>query len=160
LFGHGGSIFARGILAGMKCLRVFTLLVVAVSCLASGIGAMARQASAPAVYSGRTGEHPPAIRAWFVRIILPRPTFDKDMTPAEAKLMHAHHAYWLREFKAGVCVFGGPIFDSKGQYGVVVILALNEDEARAIASDDPSVKAGLNRVEITEMQIAFPPKKS
>jgi len=80
------------------------------------------------------------------------------MTAAEGKLMHAHHAYWLREFKAGVCVFGGPVLDAKGEYGVVVILAANEDEARDIASNDPSVKAGLNHIEVAQMQIAFPPK--
>jgi uncharacterized protein len=147
-------------LAGMKCLRVFTLFVLAASSLASGFGAMAQPASVSTASAGQAGEQQPAKRAWFVRIILPRPTFDKDMTPAEGKLMHAHHAYWLREFKAGVCVFGGPILEPKGQYGVVVILAASEDEARVIASNDPSVKAGLNRVEITEMQIAFPPKKS
>lgn len=82
------------------------------------------------------------------------------MTPAEGKLMKEHHDYWLGEYKAGVCVFGGPVLDSEGVYGVVVILATNEDEARAIASDDPSVKAGLNHIELAEMQLAFPPKKS
>lgn len=80
------------------------------------------------------------------------------MTAAEGKLMKEHHAYWLEEYEAGVCVFGGPVLDSKGLYGVVVILATNEDEARAIVGHDPSVKAGLNHIELAEMQVAFPPK--
>jgi uncharacterized protein YciI len=100
----------------------------------------------------------PAQKSWFVRLIPPRPTFDKDMTDAEGKLMDLHFAYWKDEFAKGVCVFGGPVFDSKGVYGVLAIRAATEDEARAIASADPSVKAGMNRIEVSEMRIAFLPK--
>ena len=50
----------------------------------------------------------------------------------------------------GVCVFGGPVFDPKGVYGVLAIRAATEDEARALASADPSVKAGLNRIEVRD----------
>jgi uncharacterized protein YciI len=55
----------------------------------------------------------------------------------------------------GVCVFGGPVLDSRGVYGVLAVWAAGEDEARALAAADPSVKAGLNRIEVAEMRIAF-----
>lgn len=98
------------------------------------------------------------MKSWFVRLIPPRPTFDKDMTDAENKLMELHFAYWKDQFTKGVCVFGGPVLDPTGVYGVLALRVATEDEARAIASADPSVKAGLNRIEVSEMKIAFLPK--
>ena len=52
-------------------------------------------------------------------------------------------------------MFGGPVLDPKGVYGILVIAATSEDEARDLAAADPSVKAGLNRIEVAEMRIAF-----
>ena len=36
----------------------------------------------------------PAMKDWFIRLIPPRPTFDKDMTEAEHKLMEQHFVRW------------------------------------------------------------------
>lgn len=80
------------------------------------------------------------------------------MTDAELQLMKEHYVYWEDQFKKGVCLFGGPVFDPKGVYGVLVVVAASEDEARAIGSADPSVKGGVNRLEVAEMKVAFPPK--
>jgi uncharacterized protein YciI len=90
-----------------------------------------------------------------IRLIPPRPTFDKDTTEAEQKLMDQHFLYWKGLLEKGVCVFGGPVLDSRGVYGVLAVWAAGEDEARALAAADPSVKAGLNRIEVAEMRIAF-----
>jgi hypothetical protein len=38
---------------------------------------------------------------------------------------------------------------------VLYLFAATEEEARAIADADPSAKAGLNRMEVAEMKIAF-----
>ncbi len=100
----------------------------------------------------------PAMKTWFLRLIPPRPTFDKDMTDAEGALMEQHFLYWKGLFDKGVCLFGGPVLDPRGVYGVLAIRAATEDEARALADGDPSVKAGLNRMEVAEMKIAFLPK--
>jgi uncharacterized protein YciI len=100
----------------------------------------------------------PAQKTWLIRLILPRPTFDKDMNEAEQKLMEQHFVYWKGLFEKGVCLFGGPVLDPHGVYGVLVVEAASEDEARAIAAADPSVKAGANRIEVAEMRVAFPPK--
>jgi len=82
-------------------------------------------------------------------------TFANDMTETELALMNAHFVYWKDMFEKGVCLFGGPVFDPKGVYGILAIQAATEDEARAIASADPSVKGGVNHIEVAEMRIAF-----
>jgi uncharacterized protein len=97
----------------------------------------------------------PAMRTWFVRLIPPRPTFDKDATPGEQELMRQHFLYWKDLFDKGVCVFGGPVLDPRGVYGVLAIRAATENEARALADGDPTVKAGVNRMEVAEMKIVF-----
>ena len=99
----------------------------------------------------------PVMKTWFLRLIPPRPTFDKDMTDAEGALMEQHFLYWKAQFDKGVCVFGGPVLDPRGVYGVLAIRAATEEEARALADGDPSVKAGLNKMEVAEMKIAFLP---
>lgn len=92
---------------------------------------------------------------WFVRLIPPRTTFIHDMTEAEGKLMKEHFAYWSDQFAKGVLLIGGPVLDPKGPYGVLVIKASNLGEATAIAAADPSVKGGVNHIEVAEMQVAF-----
>jgi uncharacterized protein YciI len=108
-----------------------------------------------AAQSAPASQLPPARKAWFIRLIPPRPTFDKDTTGAEQKLMDQHFLYWNGLFEKGVCVFGGPVLDPTGVYGVLAVWAAGEEEARALADADPSVKAGLNRIEVAEMRIAF-----
>jgi len=108
-----------------------------------------------AAQSAPASQLPPAQKAWFIRLIPPRPTFDKDTTEAEQKLMDQHFLYWNGLFEKGVCVFGGPVLDPSGVYGVLAVWAAGEDEARALAAADPSVKAGVNRIEVAVMRIAF-----
>ena len=96
-----------------------------------------------------------APKTYFVRLILPRPTFIQDMTETESKLMKEHLAYWSDQFAKGVLLIGGPVLDPKGPFGVIVIRAASLDEATAIAAADPSVKGGVNHIEVAEMQVAF-----
>ena len=95
------------------------------------------------------------MKIWFVRLFPPRLTFHKDMNDAEQKLMHQHFVYWSDQFAKSVCLFGGPVLDPRGVYGVLAIRAATLDDASSIASADPSVKAGLNRIDVAEMKIAF-----
>lgn len=131
----------------MKARLIFPVLF----CLACGVAAGHAQQGVK--------ENPatpqPAAKNYFIRIIPPRPTFAHDMTPEESKLMQAHYAYWSDEFMRGVCLFGGPVLDPKGVYGVLVIKAGSQDQATAIAAADPSVKEGLNRIEVAEIQVTF-----
>jgi uncharacterized protein YciI len=132
--------------------RTICLLFAALLVSTAGMGAQAPAADQKPVPAA------PAMRTWFLRLIPPRPTFDKDMTDAEGALMEQHFIYWKTQFDKGVCVFGGPVLDPRGVYGVLAIRAATEEEARALADGDPSVKAGLNKMEVAEMKIAFLPK--
>jgi uncharacterized protein len=113
-------------------------------------------ATAPALTSTPNPAKPP-MKSWLIRIIPPRPTFDKDSTPAEDALMNQHFAYWKDLNDKGICIFGGPVLDPKGVFGIIVVRAATKDEASALAAGDPSVKAGLNKNEIAEMVVAFIP---
>jgi uncharacterized protein YciI len=133
----------------MKFLILATVLLSACS-----VSAPAQQPAAPSTSAQPAA---PAKKAWFIRLIPPRSTFVQDMTDAEKNLMEQHFLYWKGMFEKGVCVFGGPVLDPKGVYGVLAIMASSEEEARAIAADDPSVKGGVNHIEVAEMRIAFLP---
>jgi uncharacterized protein YciI len=113
-------------------------------------------AAAPAASPSPTEAKPP-MKSWLIRIIPPRPTFDKDSMPAEDALMEQHFAYWKDLNDKGVCIFGGPVLDPKGVYGIIVVRAVDEDGARALGDGDPSVKAGLIKIDVAEMKVAFVP---
>ena len=117
-------------------------------------GGLTFSAQAPSA-NANPKEAAPVMKTFFIRIIPPRPTFDKDASPAEQARMDAHYVYWKDLFDKGVCVFGGPVLDPKGVYGVLAVEAASEDEARALAAADPAVKAGLIHTEVAEMRAVF-----
>jgi uncharacterized protein len=90
---------------------------------------------------------------FFMRLIPPRTTFVTDMTPQEADLMQQHAKYWAEQFKTGKVLIIGPVLDTKGPFGMAVLQCDTEAEARAMAENDPSVKAGLNKVELSPMSV-------
>ena len=136
-------------------LPVMNALYFSVLLSAAGIAcALAQPVAAQPAPASQT-QTLPAKKTWFIRLIPPRPNFDKDMTENEHQLMEQHFVYWKDLFQKGVCLFGGPVLDPSGVYGVLVVEAASEDEARAIAAADPSVKAGVNRIEVAEMRVAF-----
>jgi len=74
------------------------------------------------------------------KLIPPRPTFAQDMTDAEAKLMQEHVAYWKGLMDRGLVIVFGPVADPRGTYGVA-ILELEEEDAKALGMNDPTIKA-------------------
>jgi uncharacterized protein YciI len=133
----------------MKTARLLlTVLLVSLSLTLSAQSPAPDSAVAPAR---------PAMNSWLIRLIPPRPTFDKDATPAELALMDQHFAYWKDLNEKGICLFGGPVLDPKGVYGILVVRAATEDSARALGSADPTVKAGVNKIEVAEIRVAFVP---
>ncbi|MGB8028085.1 MAG: YciI family protein [Terracidiphilus sp.] len=81
----------------------------------------------------------------------------RQAPPSETALMEQHFAYWKHLNEEGVCLFGGPVLDPKGVYGIIVVRAATEDEANPFAAGDPSVKAGLIKTNVAEMKVAFVP---
>lgn len=118
--------------------------------LACAVGPLLAQAPRA---SQRAAAEP--MKSWFVRLIPPRPHFDKDANEAELKVMGAHFVYWKELLDEGICVFGGPVLDPKGTFGVLAIWAASEEEARTLVEGDPAVKAGIMRFELAEMRIAY-----
>ena len=143
----------RWILPGMKNLVILPLVA-----LALGAAALPGLAQAPAA-SSRLKEAAQPMKTWLIRIIPPRPHFDQDATPAEQALMDQHLAYWKELNEKGVCLFGGPVLDPRGVYGVLAVRAVTEDEARALGNGDPAVKAGVITIEVAEMRVVFLPVK-
>jgi uncharacterized protein YciI len=133
----------------MKTLRFAVMLAAAGIACALALPVAAQSAPASQAQTA------PAMKTWFIRLIPPRSTFMQDMTESERKLMEEHFVYWKDLFAKGACLFGGPVLDPKGVYGVLVVKAASEDEARALGAGDPSVKGRVNRIEVAEMRVAF-----
>jgi uncharacterized protein len=86
-----------------------------------------------------------------LKLIPPRPTFAEDMTEKERNIMKQHAAYWKDKADQGIALVYGPVIDPKGTYGLGIIEVDNEDQALTFTADDPSVKFGLNTIEIYPM---------
>ena len=71
--------------------------------------------------------------------------------------MEQHFAYWKDINDKGVSVFGGPVLDPKGVYGILAVKADSVDEAHALGSGDPRLKAGVNRIEVAQTRFALVP---
>ncbi len=91
---------------------------------------------------------------FFFKLVPPRATFPQDITPEERAVMAEHAAYFQQQFKAGKVLLYGPVSAPQGAFGMGVLEAADESEARHIAENDPSVRGGLNRIEIYPMMVA------
>lgn len=65
--------------------------------------------------------------------IPPRPTFDSDMTEAEA----------------------GPVADLAGTWGLAVVEADTEADVRALGERDPAITSGIATFEVCAMPMAI-----
>ena len=88
-----------------------------------------------------------------MKLVPPRPTFASDMNAHEQELMQQHAAYWAEQFKTGKVLIIGPVMDPKGAWGMAVLECGNQAEAQALADNDPTVKAGLNKIEVVPMHV-------
>jgi uncharacterized protein len=93
-----------------------------------------------------------AKKHFVLKLIPPRPTFAEDMTEKEKNIMKQHAAYWKDKADGGIVLVYGPVLDPKGAYGLGIIEVDNEDQARSFAEDDPTVKSGINKIEILPMR--------
>jgi len=77
----------------------------------------------------------------------PMPVKDKD----ELTAIHDEHVRYIAAgAERGVVVFGGP---KKANGGVVLIKADSIEGCQAFLAEDPMLKAGAQRYDITEFQI-------
>ena len=85
------------------------------------------------------------------RLLPPRPTFAGDMTEAEAATMGEHAAYWTEHLQGGRVLVFGPVADPAGFWGLAVIVADDDEEARRLADADPAVVSGTCTSEVLPM---------
>jgi len=67
--------------------------------------------------------------------------------------MQEHADYWAAQFAKGTVLIIGPVLDAKGAFGIAVLQTATEEEARTLAMNDPTVKAGLNKAEVSPMHV-------
>ncbi len=89
---------------------------------------------------------------FYLKLNPPRPTFIQDMTDAEAKIMREHGAYWKEFQNKGICIVYGPVFDSKGVFGVGILEVEDEAEVGNFVKNDPVIKAGIGSYEVYPMK--------
>ncbi|MSU69416.1 MAG: hypothetical protein EXS39_01285 [Opitutaceae bacterium] len=92
------------------------------------------------------------MKYFFCKFHGPRPTFGRDTTPTEEKLLQEHVVY-LRNFaEQGAVVVFGSVTDPRGFFGIVVWELPDEADINAICAGDPAIKSGLGfRYEIHPM---------
>ena len=74
----------------------------------------------------------------------------KDITP---EMMDPHKAYVKDLVQKGKMVIAGPFTDRSG--GMILIEALDENEAQRIAAEDPAVVSGILKNNIREFDMVF-----
>jgi uncharacterized protein len=89
------------------------------------------------------------------KLIPPRPTFDIDMSQAEAAIMGRHVGYWQGLAEQGIAVVFGPVRDPAGSWGLAVVEAEAEQDVRALSADDPAVKSGMATFQVYAMPDAI-----
>lgn len=81
---------------------------------------------------------------------LVRPSFDQKFferaTERERAVFEEHGAWLEARYAAGDVVFAGRCFD--GPFALVVLDVADEDEARRLMSEDPSVRDGVQSAEL------------
>jgi uncharacterized protein YciI len=95
-----------------------------------------------------------AKKHFFLRLVPPRPSFPHDITEAERALMREHAAYFKQLFEAGRVLIYGPTLDAQNAFGMGVLEVEDEAEVRSIMDADPTVRAGLNRYELSPLLVA------
>ena len=67
--------------------------------------------------------------------------------------MGQHIVYTRDYFERGKVLLYGPVLAAGGPFGMAALEVENEAEARGILDNDPSVKAGLNKYELSPMRL-------
>jgi hypothetical protein len=85
------------------------------------------------------------------KLVPPRPTFNTDMSEAEAAAMGQHFGYWQDLVDRGIAVVYGPVQDPDGVWGLAVVAAGTEEDVHALGVDDPAVKSGISTFRVYPM---------
>ena len=86
------------------------------------------------------------VSEWLCVIRPPRVTFMEDATPEEQEIMRKHFEYLKSLLEVGKLILAGPSLEQP--FGIIVLEAESEDEARRLVAADPSVAAGIQTPEL------------
>jgi uncharacterized protein len=86
-----------------------------------------------------------ARKHFYARLLPPRATFAADMNEAERSHMREHVAYFDQLFARGKVLSYGRVNDPAYGFGMAILEAEDEAEAKRILEDDPTVRSGLNK---------------
>jgi len=64
------------------------------------------------------------------------------MTDEERELMSRHADYLRAKLCAGTMILAGPVADPAGPWGLLILRAGSEAEAKAVTDGDPVAKSG------------------
>lgn len=87
------------------------------------------------------------------RILPPRADFVATIAPSETAVMGRHQEHIQALHARGVARYVGRA--ENGDYGLCVIEAADEAEARRIAGSDPAVAEGLMRLEVHAFRVVL-----
>ena len=79
------------------------------------------------------------------------PAWDTAKSPQDQAHFREHSAHLRRLRDQGVLVMGARY----GDKGLVVLRAASESEAQALMKDDPSIQAGVFKVELHEFRVFY-----
>lgn len=94
------------------------------------------------------------MRHFLLRLVPPRPSFPFDMNEGEQAVMARHGAYWDDLTERGICLIFGPVLDAADPWGLAIVEAGSEEEARAIFDADPAVSSGTCTARLTPIHVA------
>lgn len=95
------------------------------------------------------------MKQFLFRLIPPRPTFAFDMDENEKAKMGEHQQYFVELCKSGKVILYGPVIDPAGPWGLAILEVENDEEAKNIGNNDPTVKAGINTFETFDIHIGM-----
>jgi uncharacterized protein YciI len=92
--------------------------------------------------------------AEYIYLIHPlRHEFFETPTPLEAQVMDEHFAYLRQAMSEGTVVLAGSCLDET--FGVVVLRAKSDEEARSFMLNDPSVRCNVMMAELHPFKISL-----
>lgn len=102
--------------------------------------AIARAQSVPAP--------PPGMEVYYLGLLYRGPAWTKGETPETRAIQEGHMANINRMADLGALVAAGPIEGDQDLRGIFVFRVKSADEARALAAQDPAIKAGRLKLEL------------
>ncbi|MCL2711969.1 MAG: YciI family protein [Methanomassiliicoccaceae archaeon] len=84
----------------------------------------------------------------------PRPTFPRDLSDDEKKIVEEHRKFWRVLIDEGRGIISGPILKPNAAFGFSVLTADSAEHAASLVKDDPMQL--INRYEIYQMMPQLP----